>query len=365
MDRLIFLYLSIFPLGKLTGVLPDLLILLICVLFVFKNKKLQISNMVLIFMYSLLFSLSFFNLSEIITGSLYLLRFTGYILFSQVILDEFGKSKIKKETLFNSLILIGVFIAVFGWIQYLFLPDIRALKTLGWDDHYFRLVSTFIDPAFTGILLVLTEILVVIKTIKNKNIFNYLLNLFLIITILLTYSRASFLALAVANMLLFLKFRQKLIIILFGIFLILIPFLPKNSGGEGVNLARTYSIVDRWINYKDSLKLIEKSPLFGIGFNNVCIATNRNPNSHSCSGLDNSILFVVATTGIVGLIIFAQTIIKIIKNTNLESYGWGLIISFAAILVHGMFTNTYFYNFILGWVAILIGISRKKIKVKE
>ncbi len=110
--------------------------------------------------------------------------------------------------------------------------------------------------------------------------------------------------------------------------------------------------------------MIEKSPIFGIGFNNVCVAKQvllqeKNVGLHSCSGFDNSILFIIATTGIVGLIVFIQLILGIVSKTQQNSFGAALIASLVAIFIHGMFTNTFFYSFVLGWIAILIGITRK------
>ncbi len=368
MDGLIFIYFIIFPFGKLLGTIPDLLIILIVIFSlrskIIQNGQKQVNALVTIFIFSLFFSLSFFNLPQIFTGFLYLVRLISYIFFSQIILQKFSKEKSKKELIFNSLISIGIFIAIFGWIQYFLFPDLRALKTLGWDDHYFRLTSTFLDPAFTGILLVLTEVLVLIKTIKKQSKTNYFINLFLIITILLTYSRSSFLSLFFSVLFLLFKFKKKFLLFLLVLFILIIPFLPKTSG-EGTNLARTNSINQKFINYQESIDLIKKSPIFGVGFNNLCIAKNSflnkdNALSHTCSGLDNSVMFIMATTGVVGLIIFIQLIFSIIKNTELNLYGWGLIVSFVAIFIHGMFTNTFFYNFVLGWMAILIGVTRVK-----
>ncbi|CAN5284790.1 hypothetical protein BH10PAT1_BH10PAT1_6750 [soil metagenome] len=364
MDQLIFLYLSIFPAGKILGNLSDFIIIFISIIFIFENKKFKLNNFSIVCIFSLIFSLIFFKITELNIGILYLIRFLSYLIFSEVIYERFGKNKKDINYIFNKLIIVGIFIAIFGWIQYFLLPDLRFLRNFGWDDHYFRLVSTFLDPAFTGIILVLTEILIIVKTLKNKTKLNYLLNIFLILTILFTYSRSSYLALFFAIIFLFIKFREKFLLGILILFILLIPFLPKEPS-EGTNLARTYSINQKFINYQESITLIEKSPVFGIGFDNLCIAKNKflnsdNPKSHTCSGLDNSILFIVATTGIVGLIIFIQFIYKIIINTKLDLIGWGLMASFIAIFTHGMFTETFFYNFILGWLAILVGITRSK-----
>ncbi len=375
-DFLIFLYFAIFPLGQLLKFglfnLSDLVVGLACVIFLLSGKKSfkpvfwYFGAFLVICFFSLIFSLSFFPASQVFTGLLYLVRFAFYILLGQIVWWKFGQKQAKRESIFNALILVGCFVAAFGWIQYLVWPDLRALKALRWDDHYFRMVSTFLDPAFTGIILVLTEMLVLIKTIKVKTKFNFLLNIFLVFTIAFTYSRASFLALFGGIIFLFLKFRKKFLILTLVLFVGLIPLLPKPAG-EGVNLARTYSIVDRFENYKDGLVLFSKSPIFGIGFDNVCVAKEkflgeRDLLSHSCSGLDNGLIFVVATTGIIGFFLFVKSIYSVVKHTKFDFYGWGLITSLVVVFIHGSFSNTWFYNFVLGWIFILVGVTRKKFK---
>ncbi|HSX48706.1 MAG TPA: O-antigen ligase family protein [Candidatus Saccharimonadales bacterium] len=362
MDGLIFLYFAIFPFGKLLGVIPDLVILIITTFFLLEKRKIKKNGLFVVFVFSLLFSLSFFKVSQIVVGFSYLVRFIGYFIFIDVIHERFGVKNKRRDLIFNTLIIIGLFVAIFGWIQYLIFPDLRILKTIGWDDHYFRLASTFLDPAFTGIILVLAEIIVIIKTLTKHSVFNYLLNLFLIITILFTYSRASYLAFLFAVIFLIVKFKKRFLVFLMVLFLVLIPFLPKASS-EGTDLKRTYSVNQKVINYQESIELIKISPIFGLGFDNLCVSkqiflNNQNVTSHTCSGLDNSILFIIATTGIAGLAVFIWQIYKIISNTKLDLYGWGIIASFVAVFIHGMFTNTFFYSFVMGWMATLIGITR-------
>ncbi len=368
MDGLIFLYFTIFPFGKLLGVIPDLVVLLVSIFFILEKRKVKLNGFLVVFIFSLLFSLSFFKVSQIVLGFSYLVRFIGYFIFIDVIHERFGVKNKRRDLIFNTLIIIGLFVAIFGWIQYLIFPDLRILKTIGWDDHYFRLASTFLDPAFTGIILVLAEILVAIKTLLKRSVLNYLLILFFIFTILFTYSRASYLAFIFSFLFLILKFKKKFLITLLILFVIMIPFLPKASS-EGTNLARTYSVNQKFFNYQESVELIKVSPIFGLGFDNLCIAKQKFLNesniiSHSCSGLDNSVLFIVATTGIVGLTAFIWQIYKIVRETKIDLYAWGLFASFIAIFVHGMFTNTFFYSFVLGWIAALVGITRSTNKLK-
>ena len=162
------------------------------------------------------------------------------------------------------------------------------------------------------------------------------------------------------------RFREKLVLILMVIFGLLIFVLPQQAS-EGTDLARTYSISQKLINYEESLKVIAKSPVFGIGFNNLCAFKEKylgekNISSHTCSGLDNGVLMIVATTGIVGLMVLIKFMFELIEKTRKDVYGWGLVASLAGVFIHGMFTNTFFYSFVLGWLALLVGISRKKIK---
>src|SRR3989304_8999963 len=78
---------------------------------------------------------------NVLFSSLYLLRFLAYSLLLNIKID-------RKYLLFFSSA-----IAVFGLAQYILIPDTRFLAVLNWDDHYYRLLSTLLDPNFTGIIL--------------------------------------------------------------------------------------------------------------------------------------------------------------------------------------------------------------------
>ncbi len=374
MDTLIFTYLAIFPLGQLLKYkifnLTDIVVGIICLVFFFYKKRNltpipnYFKNFFVVLLFSLVFSTIFFPPEVVLRGSLYALRFFSYVIFSQVIWMRFSGTLKKKKLILGSLLVVGIFVAILGWLQYFIYPDLRELKDLGWDDHYFRLASTFLDPAFTGIILVLTEILVLVKTAGKKSLTNILLNIFLITTIAFTYSRSSYIALLGSILIVFLKYKKKFLIYLGLFFLLIIPILPRPAG-EGVNLTRTYSVNEKFKNYKESIVLFSKSPIFGIGFDNVCAGRQKflndtNSASHACSGLDNSLFFLLVTTGIAGTTVFLFCIKSIISQTSKDEMGFALLVILAAVLVHGSFTNTFFYSFVLGWIAILIGVTRKR-----
>ena len=116
---------------------------------------------------------------------------------------------------------------------------------------------------------------------------------------------------------LIIKKRIKWFVVLIIALGIMIFLLPRPSS-EGVKLERAFSILLRLKNYKETIVIWQNSPLFGVGYNNLCFARNKfigeaNYLSHSCSGSDSSILALIATTGILGFIFF----IEFIKINNI------------------------------------------------
>ncbi|MBI1864026.1 O-antigen ligase family protein [Candidatus Woesebacteria bacterium] len=367
--NLLFLYFILFPLGQFAKFkqfnLTDLLVLLSLLIFVFTKEKnypkssKEIFFTITVFIFSTIFSVIFFDSQSIKLGIPYLIRFINYLIFYLAIFDLLKVYPKMKNVLINCLILDGIIVSILGILQYILLPDLRYLYYFGWDDHYFRLVSTFLDPAFTGIILVLTDILLFSKLKNNKKIAIPLI--FIVTTaLLLTYSRSSFIALIVSSVFYILQKNKKVIALVFPIlFLISLPFLPRPSS-EGVKLERTNSIVLKVENYKDSLKLAKLSPIFGIGFDNVCegkvkiLNKNDSFSSHSCQGLDNSFLFILVTTGLAGILsylVLGHSLIKGLKKENLPI----VVAAISAILIHSLFTNTLFYSWIMGYMAILLG----------
>lgn len=302
---------------------------------------------ILFCVFSLVFNYQLVELKSI----LYLVRLVSYSLVAVFIHNHINdKDKMFKQLLGgieieNKLIWLSVIAAVFGWIQYLIWPDLTALKYLGWDDHLLRMVGTFLDPTFLGLIFVL-GIILAIKNNRTKTLF------FLIVSLAFTYSRISYLLLGL--IFLFIKFNFKTKILLSLVFIVTVLLLPKNIG-EGTTLTRTASGNNKLINMEETIKIIKTSPLFGVGYNNICSARQKylgdiNINSHSCNGADSSILFLLATTGIIGLILFASFLTKI-PNSQYLTY------SFGAILIHSFFANSFFYPHIMFWLFAMVGIS--------
>jgi len=387
-EGLIFVLLVIFPLGQLirlnfdvfgarVPIQPlDVVAGLSIVWFILgklkKPKGLRpISAFLLIAAFSLLFSLTIFEPRQLAIGSLYFLRLLAYASFFLVSYNLVLKNKRLKPRLFHSLIVVSAATGLFGWIQYFWLPDLRALRFLGWDDHLYRLVGTFLDPGFTGLILTFGFLLSLVKFLETKDKRLIVLLAFFLLSVGFTYSRASYLALLAGSLVAFgVKKRLRQVAVVF-LALLFISFLLPRPAGEGVKLERLSSVYLRLENYQETLKIFKHSPLFGVGYNNLCQARQKylgeaDFTSHACSGSDSSLLLVLATTGVVGLLVFLNLIYTLVKNAGKEIYGYSFLAVLTALLIHSLFVNSLFYPWVMGYMAILLSVSlRSKKKGKR
>lgn len=379
---LLFSYLVVFPFGQLgrfelgAGVnlhLVDLLAGAVTALWVgtiLRERKISLPplarpmlSFAAVAFFSLLVNAYRFQAFEIFAGSLYLLRWVSYALFYFAVWNLLSKVRLRNQLL-RALLVVGGAVSVFGWLQYHLLPDIRPLLEFGWDEHYARLVGTFLDPAFTGILLVFFLMLLLSrKWSREGKRAGLLLFLLGFSALALTYSRASYLAFVAGLATLYIV-RRNLFAFAGGVVLLLavIALLPR-PGGEGVDLSRTSTIEARIDNQQEALQIALKNPLVGVGFNLLRFERGALPDargniSHSAAGVDSSPLFVFATTGVLGLISYTWLWWRILvfswQNRDTEQ-GLILLSSSFASLVHSLFNNTLFYPWVMGWIALLLG----------
>src|SRR3989344_4084149 len=150
-------------------------------------KSLPFANLLLIAVFSFIFSIYTTPLPQLTIGFSYLIRFAGYLSLSFLIRLGVEDKQFSSSSILNALLLVAAIVALIGWIQYFLNPDLRPMKVLGWDDHYFRVTSTLLDPGFAGIVLVMDLVIAL-----QKRHLPLMLGFFM--TILFTYSRASYLA---------------------------------------------------------------------------------------------------------------------------------------------------------------------------
>ena len=319
--------------------------------------------------FSLLLKLPQLPLKEFLPASFYLLRLWIWFFFYWALVDFSAKQSFP---LTKYLILEGVAMALLALTQYLLLPDTRFLLYLGWDDHLFRAIGSFLDPAFTGLLLALAFFVWVTELFKSKQspVF-WLAGGIIFLALALTFSRLSYLVLLVGLGIIFWQKKRKLTyLFLGGLLVTLLWFLPKPQG-EGVNLFRLSSLVARSENYWQVWQVIREHWFFGVGFNTYRYVQRDagfvQPNrwqvpelwqkSNAAAGADNSFLFVWATTGIFGFLAYLWWWGKIIaKSWKARKTRGGLLVlaSVMAVIVSSLAVNSLFYPWVLAWLWLLL-----------
>ena len=321
-----------------------------------------------------------YSYEEILVSISYTFRF---ILYSSLYFIVKSFSPTVKEKIINLLIFTGAFFVTLGFIQYFFYSNLRNLYYSGWDEHMYRLFSTFLDPNFAGAFLVLCSIFLfgllfyfLAKKLKTRAVFIGIVIIPTLFAVLFTYSRSALIMLFVsffAFTVLAKKIKWFAGLILFGVVFILIS--SKNFNIENINLFRIASSEARIDSAKIALKIISENPIYGVGFNAYRYAqvnygfkdSTGTIKSHADAGTDNSFLFVLATAGIIGLILYlnifrvifkkALGVYKKEKNSSMKKYMAAIVISSTAgIAINAFFINSLFYSFILIWLWILLGL---------
>lgn len=273
---------------------------------------------------------------------LYSLRFVSYGLLFFLI----SKLRLLKDNYLKwGFYLTGFYLLLLGLLQYVFIPDMRFLSILGWDDHYYRLIGTQFDPNFMGIILVLLFInfnqLIVKKRTDLKNLLLFLT----LIGLSLTFSRSSYLSFMVA-LLLTAKINPKKYIS--GILLLILIVLSPKPGGEGVNLIRTASVNARIETSQKGINDLKPYQyLVGQGFFNKNRSSYLNQDfTRSDHALleDNFILLIFNSMGVVGLFLVALLAKKYLLI--LYQKDQVKLISVIAVLTHAMFNNSIFQPFV-------------------
>jgi len=337
------------------------------VLWAIINKKINLKKYQLIIVF-----LSWAFISLLLNNFLHGWQLRPFLYFARLIVYLlFGASLSGKKNLQTILIGSGFFVAVLGWIMYLLMPDSRHLGMYGWDNHYFRLIGPFLDPNFTGLILSLSFVYLfqqfsLLKTIKNKIFYQkifLLINYTVIFSaILFTYSRSSYLSFLIGLFFLgwqeWLKHNKKqlaLIISLGTLFLICLPFLPR-PGGEGVNLTRTSTAKTRIHSNQSVLdNMATKDWIIGKGLFVTTINQQAIDKPMHASFPDNIIVFLLTSTGIVGLGMAGIILLKFYLLNWKEKIK---LAQLNMVLAHSLFNLSLFEPFTLLFLLIYFSLNR-------
>ena len=396
LKKLIYLSLFVFPLGvviriKIFGnsaVYPlDLVVMLSSFVFVYESlirkvipaQKITIPLIIFLLWAAVSFIINAFwlNPSQIMSSFLYWIRLVLYLLFFMGVLS-LGKKE--KRRLLVGMIISSVIFALFSAVQYIFYPNLAYLHYLGWDDHLFRVFSTMLDPNFTGVLLSCISILLLGLGFawSNKKVKLGIFVLFVICVMLLflTYSRTAYVTFLVSFTTFFLLLRKaKYIVFLVAIFVLGLVLIPKDLHSEGVDLLRTNSVYARLSANQDAIEIFKQSPIYGVGYNTLRFVRENKSGydasqfeDHSLSGFPNSYLYVLSTTGIIGLIIFLFFLINtmlVVKSQEAKDHyqtisGIIAISTLVGVMAGSLFENLFFYIFVQYWLFLVIAIAYEK-----
>lgn len=331
---------------------------------------------------SLVVNFKNFSGNEILVGLSYIAR---WVLYASLFFVVKSFPKKFKEKILYLLLLVGAIVTFFGFIQYFFYSSLRNLYYLDWDEHMYRMFSTFLDPNFAGAFFVLYLIFllgVLFYLFKNNKIKQAwligLISFFTLIAVFVTFSRSA-LVMLFTSIIIF-SILTKKIKWIFGLILISAIFIFLSSKSfyiENINLFRTVSTDARIYSAKTAMRIIKDNPFLGVGFNTYRYAqikygfTSAISHSHADAGTDNSFLFVLATTGIIGLIFYLNLMWAVLRESywnykrhtdkDIQKYiAITIIASMGAVLINSFFINSLFYPFILAWMWILLGITSKE-----
>lgn len=387
------------PYLDMMGIMPtDIIVLLLCIVFIVTS--LQAKNVIftrslgipfLFFFAWALFSL-FINTvdlglstSEFFQSFAYFLRYFSYIFVVFIGIQIIKKDKKYLEIIKNTIFIAALFLAILGFLQLYFFPSFYDLgmHNIGWDPHIGRLLSTWFDPNFLGgyfvfiIFLIAGELSVVVKEKgfsckifhSTKVLFLSMLMLILIFALVLTYSRSSYLAFLVAGLVFALLFDKRLLVIgliSMSLLLSISPRMQERTINAVYSVEALFTETERTLDPTSRLRLkswkiagvfFEEKPFMGIGFNTLKTQQKKYwtflTESHAASGIDASLLTVLATTGIIGLYgflwLWGRVIFTAVKQYLYTKNGFalGALSGFCGIFVHSFFVNTLFFSLIL------------------
>ncbi len=235
-----------------------------------------------------------------------------------------------------------------------------------------RAIGTAVDPNVLGGMMILVAGLLAPQLFARERLWPRWLTAIMLgtatLALYLTYSRSALLGLATSvGLLALLKYRKLIPLGLLG--LVLLLFLPQTQEYmarfyEGI-MGQDLATQMRFGEYKDALILINRYPLFGVGFTGV-------PDIDIYLGVSMLYLTIAQNMGVIGLLIFVAIMVGFFAMMmrswrhgyppGLEALLLGLVGAVAGALVSGIFDHywfnmTYPHMTVLLWLHVGLGMA--------
>ncbi|NTV30893.1 O-antigen ligase family protein [candidate division WWE3 bacterium] len=329
----------------------------------FKINGLDIGPLFFIFVtfISLVYALSWTNLSEWTTGLFYWIRLSMYLSLFKITSDLVKDANYNpQKNLTNG----GVTFAVIGLLQFLLFPDFSKYVRHGWDPHYYRVLSTFFDPNYAGLLLTFALLLILDQLYRRKTSIRQIMQFGIVgLATVLTFSRSTYLALITGFGLFGLIKDRRIILAMIIAGSLVIAAVPRvrDRVVGAVTVDETAQL--RLISYVKTWQIIEDHPLLGVGFNTFRYAQEDygyfkdqrgvpQESGHAGAGADNSFLFLWATGGLLSVLTLFGWFVGLFVSMWKNKYRALLLSTLCAFIIHAQFVNSFFFTGLLAWFLI-------------
>lgn len=282
----------------------------------------------------------------------------------------------------------GLLMAMSGFIQLYLLPDLTVLAKYGWDPHIDRLVTAMLDPNYAGcyfsvIIGVTVSLYLHLKQHYLVRGMLLVVSAIMLVALLLTFSRSGYLMLAgVLGVIALVKSRWLLAVGLV-VAILAVLFVPRIQTRLIGAFEVDASAQPRIVSWQNSWHIASDNWLLGVGFNTYRYAQDRygivslDTSGNAGAGADSSWLFIWATTGIVGLILFAINYLGLTwravvlywrqETPVVQALSLALVAVLIGLAPASQFNNALFYTWIIQpvWLlaGLVVGLSDRKVEV--
>lgn len=394
-----------FPI-KLSEFFSIITILIAFFIFIVSNKRISFKRnsqkwiyvwLIYVFFLDIIcIAINKYSISDSIYGFLYVIRIIHLLILVKSLHFIMKSQGIKIKSIIKFIKICYFIVVIIGIVQYIFYPiafdwyDVFYKFGFYWptpDPHHDRMLSTYLDPNYLASCLIIpisicmAEFLNIKRKSKHNNNLKVKLAfeiLIFIVAILLTKSRSGIVGLGILCIVYAFLYGIKrkisipmLIFVFVSLFTIAYLLLFSNiTVFERIrNFSSDPSATHRFDSWKISLEYFKNSHYLGIGYNMLGaykVNIGEEIGNAANYGMDSSILFMLVTTGIIGLLIFLCGIIKILKRKPSIMNN-----SFKMILISSIamsFFNNLLFNIIWLFPVLLLGTllnDRKKIIIRK
>jgi hypothetical protein len=260
--------------------------------------------------------------------------------------------------------------AGFGILQSAFLPGFAQMVFpdsrvgVDWDYQGHRLVSTFLDPNFAGVMIAMVIAIQLALLAAGHQVELWKL-VILGCALILTVSRSSVLSLliGVALMTVGWGISRRVLRLSIAVALLMVPLLPWviNYAVSLNKFTVDASALTRVVSWLMALRLVADNPLIGVGFNTIGFvqrAYGGTVEGGGAFGFDGGLLFVAVVSGILGLSVYSLMVVRVLKrcgrlyrDEELAPFERGLALGVASATVilvfHSLFVNSIVYPFLM------------------